>query len=118
MLVIVFYAKHAGEIADPDDQRVVYLDELPAVTALSAQGAFVVNLYRESGKPFDEGATYQTRDAALAAALASFRRAQIEAVAVRLNTPNRLDVSSAFLDHHGRAGGKNLGAFEIVRTAA
>lgn len=118
-VAVVFFlivSQQSKRLADPKDQTVVYLDDLAPLVMLEMGGAFVLNTYRQSGNPYSDGKVYETPDAALAAALATFRRAKIDEVAIRLNTANRLDVSRAFFDHRGRAEGKKVGAFEIIRV--
>ena len=112
-----FASNQSKKLANPIDQSVVYLDELPSLIILCDDGAFVLNVYRQSGNPHADGKVFESRDAAIAAALSTFRRAQIDAVAVHENTTNKLNVSRAFFDNRGRAEGKKVGAFEIIRVA-
>lgn len=101
--------------ADPSNTSVVDLDDLPSLVALDGPGLFVLNIYRQSGNPYADGKVFETREAAVAAALSTFRRASIETVAIQINSPDKLDVSRAFFNHRGRAEGKKVGAFEILR---
>jgi hypothetical protein len=103
--------------ADPSNTSVVDIDDLASLVALDATGAFVLNIYRQSGNPHADGQVYETRQAALGAALSTFRRAKIETVSIRINTRDKLDVSRALFDHRGRAEGKKVGGFEIIRVA-
>lgn len=110
-------SNQSKKLASPADQSVVYLDELPPLIALGDDGAFVLNVYRQSGNPHADGKVFETRAAAIAAAFSTFRRAQIDAVAVHENTTDKLNVSRAFFDNRGRAEGKKVGGFEIIRVA-
>lgn len=113
IVVVTVQSKRA---ADPANTSVVDLADLPPLVALDTTGAFVLNVYRQSGNPYADGKVYETREAAVAAAVSTFRRAQIETVAIQINTPDKLDVSRAFFSHRGRAEGKKVGAFEIIRV--
>lgn len=106
----------SNKLAEPENQTVVYLDELPGLVALQGGGLFVLTLYRQSGNPYSDGRVFDTPSDAVAAAMSTFRRAQIESVAIQINTADKLDVSRAFFSHRGRAEGKKVGAFEIIRV--
>lgn len=105
-----------NKLADPENQTVVYLDELPGLVALQGSGLYVLNLYRQSGNLYADGKVFDTPADAVAAAMSTFRRAQIDSVAIQINTADKLDVSRAFFSHRGRAEGKKVGAFEIIRV--
>jgi hypothetical protein len=84
--------------ADPSNTSVVDIDDLASLVALDATGAFVLNIYRQSGNPHADGQVFET-------------------VSIRINTRDKLDVSRALFDHRGRAEGKKVGGFEIIRVA-
>lgn len=104
------------KLADPANQTVVYLTELADQVALAEDGLFVVNMYHQSGNLYADGKVFETRGAALASASATFRRAQIDSVEISQNTADRLQVSRAFYNGRGRAEGKKVGWFEIIRV--
>ncbi|WP_312404694.1 hypothetical protein [Brevundimonas sp.] len=106
----------SNKLADPENKTAVYLDELPGLVALQGGGLYVLNLYRQSGNPYADGKVFDTPADAVAAAMSTFRRAQIDSVAIQINTVDKLDVSRAFFSHRGRAEGKKVGAFEIIRV--
>ena len=111
-----FMAATQSKLDDPTDHTVVHLDELESLVALEPTGTFVLNLYRQSGNIYADGRVFETREAALAAGFSTFRRAKIDAVVIRTNTANNLDVSRAFFNHRGRAEGKKVGSLEVIRV--
>lgn len=104
------------KLADPVNTTVIYLAELADHVNLAEDGMFVVNMYRQSGNIYADGKVFETRGAALSSASATFRRAQIDAVEIGQNDNDRLQVTRAFYDGRGRAEGKKVGWFEIVRV--
>ena len=111
-------ANQSKKLADPSNRTVVYLAELANQVALAEDGAFILKMYRQSGNPYADAKVFQTPAAALAAASATFRRAQIDAVEVSVNTADRLSVTRAFHSSRGKAEGKKVGSFEIIRVTS
>lgn len=115
-LFFYFTQKQSERLADPLDHSTVYLDDLLSHIMLENEGPFILHVYRQSGNIHADSKVFATRDAALASALSTFKRAQIDAVSVQQNTSYRLNVTRAFFDHRGKAEGKKVGGFEIVRA--
>ncbi len=105
---------NAEALDDPDDKSRVYLDEIPTLAILQDPGPFELLIFRQSGNLHSE---YHARSAAAAIkqAMATFRRAKIDAVGITLNTNSELEFRRLFYSHRGRAEGKKVGSIKITR---
>ena len=101
---------------DPSNTEVIYLDQVQYIAQLTGHGEFHVGLIRQSGNPHSAKMAYSA-ESAIKAALATFRRAQIDAVKVTVNTPSTLEFWRTFHSHRGRAEGKKVGGVRIQRVA-
>lgn len=99
---------------DPNDDRTVYLDQLQNILKLAPYGAFRVTIYRQSGNIHAEHLVTGTAQEALATALATFRRAGIDAVHVSANNEMELRIGRLYHDHRGRKEGKKVGKAHIT----
>jgi hypothetical protein len=99
---------------DPNDDRTLHLDQLPAKVALAAFGIFRVTIYRQSGNVHAEKIVTGSAQDALATALATFRRAKIDAVHVGANSETELKIGRLYHDHRGRNEGKKVGKAHIT----
>jgi len=101
---------------DPNEKSRVFLDELPALALLAGAGTFRVLIIRQSGNLH---AQYEatSASAAISKAMATFRRAKIDAIRVSRNSPNELHFNRLFHSHRGSAEGKKVGGVEITRIA-
>jgi len=99
---------------DPNDNRTLYLDQLPGKLALAAFGIFRVTIYRQSGNVHAEKIVTGSAQDALATALSTFRRAKIDAVHVGANSETELRIGRLYHDHRGRNEGKKVGKVHIT----
>jgi hypothetical protein len=99
---------------DPNDDRTLHLDQLPGKVALAAFGIFRVTIYRQSGNVHAEKIVTGSAQDALATALATFRRAKIDAVHVGANNETELKIGRLYHDHRGRNEGKKVGKAHIT----
>lgn len=99
---------------DPDDDRTLHLDRLPGKLALLPFGIYRVNIFRQSGNIHAETIVTGTAQAALAEAMATFRRAKIDAVHVATNSERELRIGRLYHDHRGRNEGKKVGKAHIT----
>lgn len=103
---------------DPDDDRTLHLDQLPGKLALAPFGIFRVVIYRQSGNVHAEKIVTGTGQDALAVAMATFRRAKIDAVHVGANSASELRIGRLYHDHRGKAEGKKVGKAHITLVEA
>jgi hypothetical protein len=99
---------------DPNDDRTLHLDQLSGKLALAAYGTFRVTIYRQSGNIHAEKLVTGSAQDALATALATFRRAKIDAVHVGANSETELKIGRLYHDHRGRNEGKKVGKAHIT----
>ncbi len=103
-----------GRLDDPSDDRTLYLDQLPSKLALAPFGTYRVTILRQSGNVHAEHVITGTAQDALAAAMATFRRAKIPAVHVGANSETELRIGRLYHDHRGKAEGKKVGGARIA----
>jgi len=99
---------------DPNDNRTVFIDQLPGMVALYAQGVFRVTIFRQSGNIHAEKIITGSAQEALRVALATFRRANIHAVHVGENSDGELRIGRLYHDHRGSNEGKKVGKATIT----
>ncbi len=100
---------------DPEDQTVLDLDQIAGVSNLTGPGPFGVFVFRQSGNPHQDPKVYETADAAIAAAVSTFRRSQIPFARIRQNTEAVLEFVRPYHDARGRKEGKKVGWIVIER---
>lgn len=103
-----------GRLDDPSDDRTLYLDQLPGKLALAPFGTYRVTILRQSGNVHAEHVVTGTAQDALAAAMATVRRAKIPAVHVGTNSETELRIGRLYHDHRGKAEGKKVGGAHIA----
>jgi len=99
---------------DPNNNRTVHLDQLPDKLALFAHGIYRVTVFRQSGNIHAEQIVTGTAQQALAIAMATFRRANIDAVHIGANTETKLRIGRLYHDHRGSNEGKKVGKATIA----
>lgn len=116
LLLVSWWAMNESHrrLDDPNDDRTLHLDQLPGKVALAAFGIFRVTIYRQSGNVHAEKIVNGSAQDALATALATFRRAKIDAVHVGANTETELKIGRLYHDHRGRNEGKKVGKAHIT----
>lgn len=115
MLIAGWWAAEESHrrLDDPNDDRTLFLDQLPGKLALHPQGLYRVTIFRQSGNVHAEDLIVGTAQEALARALATFRRAKIEAVHVASNSDTELLIGRLYHDHRGSNEGKKVGRAQI-----
>lgn len=99
---------------DPEDDRTLWLDQLPDRIALAPAGTYRVTVLRQSGNVHAERLVTGSAQDALKVALATFRRARIDAVHVGRNTRQEFSFGRIYHDHRGKAEGKKVGRAVIA----
>ncbi|WP_323810207.1 hypothetical protein [Sphingobium baderi] len=99
---------------DPNDDRTVYLNRLRQILKLAPYGVFRVTIYRQSGNIHAEHQVTGSKEDALNTAIATFRRAGIDAVHVGANNETQLRIGRLYHDHRGRKEGKKIGKAHIA----
>lgn len=94
---------------DPDDDRTVHLERLREILRLEPFGSYRVTILRQSGNVHAEKVVTGTAQDALEVALATLRRAKIDAVHVGVNSEAELRIGRLYHDHRGRNEGKKVG---------
>jgi len=115
LLLISWWAMSESHkrLNDPNDDRVLLLDQLPSKITLFAHGVYRVIILRQSGNIHAEHIVTGTAQQALATAMATFRRAKIDAVHVGTNTETELRIGRLYHDHRGSNEGKKVGKATI-----
>ena len=118
ILLIGWAAAASAEQAldDSKDKERVYLEQLPALAVLAGVGTFHVRIIRQSGYLHAEY-TLPSASSALSQAMATFRRAKIDAIRISRNTPGELHFNRLFYSHRGSSEGKKVCSVEITRIA-
>ena len=116
LLVVSWWATAQSheQLADPDDDRTVFLNELSLKLMLFSRGIFRVTVIRQSGNVHAERIVNGTAQDALRVALGTFRRAGIDAVHVIKNDETELQFSRLYHSHRGSKEGKKVGQAHIV----
>ena len=98
-----------SRLNDPNDDRTVHLDRLRDILKLAPFGVYRITILRQSGNIRAESVVTGSAQQALAAALATLRRAKIDAVHVGANSETELSVGRLYHDHRGSNEEKKVG---------
>ena len=104
------------KLDDPNNDEVVYLDQLLALSKLSGKGFFILRTLRQSGNLQKEDREFTDFREAIAAGISTFKRAKIEYVMISKNDGNSFVVRRPYWNHRGRSEGKKVGSFEVYRV--
>ena len=122
ILVVLFIAQliamawQQKKLDDPNDPSVLHFAQLETVSLLGGPGLFLVRTLRQSGNLQQSDRVFQTPQAAIAAAVSTFKRAKIEYLVIVKNTPDCLSFRRPYWNHRGSSEGKKVGAIEIHRV--
>ena len=94
---------------DPGNKKAIYLDQLGSVSELRGRGRWSITIIRQSGDFYSSKEVYGDADAALAAAVTSFRRAKIDGIGIIKNSATELHFGRLFHNHRGSNEGKKIG---------
>jgi hypothetical protein len=101
-VVVIALESAKNALEDPSNESVVYLSQIREVAKLAGSGYWLVTIYRQSGNIHDQYLV-----------IATFRRAQIEAVALPRNNEKDIHMTRLFYNHRGRNEGKKVGEAKI-----
>ena len=103
------------QLYDPEDQTVVWLDQVISASTLEPSKAFSLQILRQSGNEQQpERIFYRDDDApvdpsgVINEALKTFRTAKIEGVVVVTNNTSKYEFSRMWHDHRGVKEGKKV----------
>lgn len=110
----IIHENAQAALDDPNNKKVVYLDQLPSVTELQGRGLWSITIIRQSGNFHSSKEVHGDAAAALAAAVSTFRRAKIDGIGIIKNETAELHFGRLFHNHRGSNEGKKVGQ-AIVR---
>jgi hypothetical protein len=102
----VTISKREQQLDDPDDDSVVYLDQLIATSILQRGGKYLLRVLRQSGNLQKDDQVFDTYEAAIKAAISTFKRAKIEYAFITKNTNVEFIFRRPYHHHGGSAEGK------------
>ncbi|MGY0564450.1 MAG: hypothetical protein ACW7DQ_13335 [Paraglaciecola chathamensis] len=107
--------KREQHLDDPNDDSVVYLDQLVATSTLQCGGKYLLRVLRQSGNLQKDDQVFDTHEAAIKAAISTFKRAKIEYAFITKNTNVEFFFRRPYHHHGGSAEGKKVGSIEIYK---
>jgi len=119
ILILITCAVSAGkekQLDDPDDDSVVYLDQLESTSNLQLGGKYLVRILRQSGNLQKEDQYFNSPTLAIKTAITTFKRAKIDFVLISKNSEVELFFRRTYHHHGGSAEGKKVGAVEIYKV--
>lgn len=105
--VVATVLKDQG-LNDPTNRKMIYADQMGQEIKIVG-GPVRATLIRQSGNLYKDLGIFDSAFEALAEVQKSFRRAQIDSVAVQVNTEAKFSVVRLHHSHRGRAEGKKMG---------
>lgn len=108
-------SKREQQLDDPNDDSVVYLDQLVAISTLQSGGNYLLRVLRQSGNLQKDDQVFDTHEAAIKAAISTFNRAKIEYAFITKNTNVEFFFRRPYHHHGGSAEGKKVGSVEIYK---
>lgn len=116
LLLLSWYAMEESQrrLNDPADDRTIFISELASKSSLHPSGTYQVTIYRQSGGVHSNWVVSGTAHDAVAQAVATLRRARIEAVHIAANDVQHLKVGRLYHNHRGRNEGRKVGGAEVV----
>ncbi|WP_348733933.1 hypothetical protein [Rheinheimera texasensis] len=111
----VTISKRERQLDDPNDDSVVYLDQLIATSTLQRGGKYLLRVFRQSGNLQKDDQVFDTYEAAIQTAISTFKRAKIEYAFITKNTNVEFFFRRPYHHHGGSAEGKKVGSVEIYK---
>ncbi|MGO4894762.1 hypothetical protein [Flavobacterium sp. W21_SRS_FM6] len=108
-------SKQERQLDDPNDDSVVNLDQLIATATLQSGGKYLLRVIRQSGNLQKDDQVYDSYEAAITAAISTFKRAKIEYAFITKNTNVEFFFRRPYHHHGGTAEGKKVGSVEIYK---
>jgi|TARA_R110002012_G_scaffold281357_2_gene470394 hypothetical protein len=93
IMIIITWAtisKRERQLDNPNDDSVVYLDQLTDTSKLQSGGEYLLRVLRQSGHLQKDDQTFSSKESAIKAAVSTFRRAKIDYVFITKNTNAKL----------------------------
>ena len=114
-VVFTWFYVYANQksLNDPNDDSVLYTNEIINKAQLDPIGLYSLFIYRQSGGLYKEEKVCKYSHEALHEAVSTLSRANIEAVKILKNTNTELSVSRLYHNHRGSSEGKKVGGFTI-----
>lgn len=104
------------KLLNNNEDNLFDIEEVAAQCRLTREGLFILRTFRQSGNPHQEDRVYTECDAAVRAALSTFKRAKIDLVVIMDNTNDEFSFRRAVPDFRGRSEGKKVRWVEIHRA--
>ncbi|WP_130203235.1 hypothetical protein [Pseudidiomarina tainanensis] len=109
------YASKLRALDDPNDDSVLALDELVGKSKLESGGEYLVRIHRQSGNLQKDDQLFSSPEAAIKAAVSTFRRAKIEFAVMEENSSAEMRFRRPHYHHGGAAEGKKVGRARIFK---
>lgn len=113
---VALISKRERQLDDPDDDSVVYLDQLKDTSSLQHGGKYLVRILRQSGNLQKDDQIFESPEKAIGAAITTFKRAKIDYVFIEKNTEVEFWFRRPYHHHGGKAEGKKVGSVEIYKV--
>ncbi|NDW15474.1 hypothetical protein GTQ48_08070 [Alteromonas genovensis] len=108
-------SKREQQLDEPDDDSVVYLEQLTATSTLQNGGKYLLRIVRQSGNLQKDDQVFDSSDAAIKVAISTFKRAKIEYAVITKNTNVEFFFRRPYHHHGGKSEGKKVGSVEIYK---
>ena len=115
MMIITWatISKRERQLDDPNDDSVVYLDQITNTSKLQSGGEYLLRVLRQSGNLQKDDQIFSSKESAIKTAASTFRRAKIDYVFITKNTNVELFFRRPYHHHGGSSEGKKVGSVEI-----
>ena len=108
-------SKREQQLDDPDDNSVLYLDQLIEKSCLQPNGKYLLRVLRQSGNLQKDDQVFGSHEAAIKNAITTFKRAKIDCAYVTKNTEVEFFFRRPYHHHGASAEGKKVGSVEIYK---
>lgn len=109
-------SKREEQLDDPDDDSVVYLDQILEMCLLQHNGKYLLRVLRQSGNLQKDDQIFDSHEAAIKNAISTFKRAKIDYAFISKNTETEYFFRRPYHHHGGSAEGKKVGSIEIYKV--
>ena len=118
MILITFTVSSSREKQpdDPNDDSVVYLDQLEEVSTLQENGKYLLRILRQSCNLQKDDQILDCPYKAIKKAIKTLKRAKIDFVLISKNTEVEFFFRRTYHHHGGSAEGNKVGSVEILKV--
>lgn len=109
-------SKREEQLDDPDDDSIVYLDQILEMCSLQHDGKYLLRVLRQSGNLQKDDQIFDSHEAAIKNAISTFKRAKIDYAFISINTETEYFFRRPYHHHGGSAEGKKVGSIEIYKV--